>query len=334
MSREDGPMNILSLDFGGSSVKYGLVTQDGVVSDTGKCPAPLGSVDAFQDTVRSLAEEFRGRAQGIGVSIPGHVDSEKGVLLGTGVYRQLHGKNIRRLAERASALPVRVENDGNCGALSEVWKGQLQDCRDGAVIILGSAIGGGIVKDRRIHSGSGFSAGEFSYAVLTPGDYTRWTAGYMSAGMLGVTYKLCKLKNLDLSIQDAAPTLFRLDESLRSRYPVSTKPPRAIRADGLQFERWLDKGDPDAQQVYREFITALGAIAFNIQACYAPEKIVLAGGISAMPQVVPDVNREIGQYCQGMGVEETMGVRVVQSAFKSEANLLGAAYNFLQRMEE
>lgn len=143
MNREDGHMNILSLDFGGSSVKYGLVTQDGVVSDTGKCPAPLGSVDEFQDTVRSLAEEFRGRAQGIDVSIPGHVDSEKGIMLGTGVYRQLHGKNIRRLAEKASALPVRVENDGNCGALSEVWKGQLQDCRDGAVIILGSAIGGG-----------------------------------------------------------------------------------------------------------------------------------------------------------------------------------------------
>ena len=160
----------------------------------------------------------------------------------------------------------------------------------------------------------------------------------MSAGMLGVTYKLYKLKNLDLSIQDAAPTLFRLDKSLRSRYPVSTKPPRAIRADGLQFERWLDKGDPDAEMVYREFITALGAIAFNIQACYAPEKIVLAGGISAMPQVVPDVNREIERFTSGttwgMGIEETMGVRVVQSVFKSEVNLLGAAYNFLQRMEE
>ena len=151
-------------------VKYGLIDENAVIAETGKLPAPLASVEQFQDTVASLAETYRGTVQGIGISLPGNIDPESGILLENGVYRQLYGQNIVRLTEEACSLPAAVENDGKCGALSEAWNGGLRDCRDGAVLILGSAIAGGMIKDHKIHSGRWFNAGEFSYHVIRPGD--------------------------------------------------------------------------------------------------------------------------------------------------------------------
>lgn len=327
-------MKILALDFGGSSVKYGVVDEKAAILESGKLPAPLASIEEFTNTVGSLADRYRDVVAGIGISIPGNVDPENAILFENGVYKELYGQNIVQLVEEKCGLPAAVENDGKCGALSEAWNGALKDCKDGAVIILGSAIAGGIIKDHKIHSGKWFNAGEFSYQVMIPGDYSRWTGAYMSVGMLGVTYKLCKMKNLDLSIQDASATLFMLDGYLASKFDKFDKPqgePKKIRADGKQFSQWLQEEDPDALKVYREFIVALGALVFNTQVCYAPERIVIGGGFSANERVLPDLREELAKYYEGMGLGDKMKAEVVRSCYLGESNLFGAAYNYLLR---
>lgn len=149
--------------------------------------------------------------------------------------------------------------------------------------------------------------------------------------MLGVTYKLCKLKNLDLSIQDTSSALHMLDTYLASRFDCPQEEPKKIRADGKQFSRWLQEEDPDALKVYRELIIALGALVFNTQICYAPEKIVIGGGFSANERVIPDLREELERYYNGMGLGDKMKAEVVRSCYFRESNLLGAAYNYLLR---
>ena len=176
-------MKVLALDFGGSSVKYGIVDENAVISESGKVPAPLSSKEEFQDTVSSLYEKYKDAVDGIGISIPGNVDPVSGVLFENGVYQELYGSSIIEVVKEKCDVPVAVENDGKCGALSEAWKGSLKDCSDGAVIILGSGIAGGIIKDHKIHSGKCFNAGEFSYQITNPGDYSMMTTAFMSVGM-------------------------------------------------------------------------------------------------------------------------------------------------------
>lgn len=324
-------MKVLALDFGGSSVKYGIVDENAVISESGNLPAPLNSIEEFTDTVTSLYEKYQDTVAGIGISLPGTIDPASGVLSGSGVYMKLYGLSVTDLVREKCKVPVAVENDGKCGALSEAWKGALQDCKDGIVIVLGSGIGGGIIKDRKIHSGKGFNAGEFSYMITTPGDYSMLSAAFMSAGMLGVTYKLCKLKNLDLSVQDSSPTLLYMDSLFASYFPVCTEEPKKITADGIQFFKWVSEGDEDSIQVYQEFMSALGALAFNAQICFAPEKIVIGGGLSREDRLIPDLLAEIDKYYTGYGLDDKMRAEVVASSYRNESNLYGATYNFMIR---
>jgi predicted NBD/HSP70 family sugar kinase len=153
----------------------------------------------------------------------------------------------------------------------------------------------------------------------------------MSVGMLGVTYKLCKLKNLDLSVQDSSPTLLFLDSLFSSKYPASTGEPKKIKADGKQFFSWVNQGDEDALQVYKEFMESLGALAFNAQICFAPDRIVIGGGLSMEERVIPDLQAEIDKYYAGYGLGDKMRAEIVRSTYRSESNLYGATYNFIIR---
>ena len=195
-------MRILVLDFGGSSVKYALVDEDCQVLLPGRCIAPLSSPEEFVSTVEKIYTGTGSVAEGIAVSIPGYVNTKTGVLQGSGAYFNLYGENLVDLIHSRLSLPVAVENDGRCGALAEVWKGALADCNDGVVLILGTGVAGGIVKDRHIHAGKNLAAAEFSNYIVNPNQPNFLGEAVMNCAAFGLTYKLCKAKNLDLSCQN------------------------------------------------------------------------------------------------------------------------------------
>lgn len=321
----------LACDFGGSSVKYALVDERAQLSRQGKLPTPLESVQQFQDTIGSLYEQFKDEIIGIGISLPGTIDPNEGFLYGSGVYQTMYGQRIPDLVREVCPLDVAVENDGKCGALSEVWGGALTGVRDGAVMILGSGIAGGIVKDGRIHSGKGFAAGEFSYLVTNPGTHTYLDMALWHVGMLGVTYKLCKLKNLDLEVQDSSGILASFDDTFAPRFPKFGEAPAKVKADGKQLLAWVGEGDPAANQVYKEFIDALAVMIFNVQMVHAPERIVIGGGLSRSEQIFRDVIGELDRYYAGCATPVEMQSQIVRSVYLDECNLVGAAHNFFQR---
>lgn len=324
-------MRCLALDFGGSSLKYALVDDYAILSKSGKLAAPLESKEQFIETVGSLYDRFLNEIDGITVSIPGYVNPDTGYLYGSGVYTALYENSIAELLRQRCPVNIAVENDGKCGALSEAWKGALSDCSDGAVIILGSGIAGGIIKDRRIHSGKGFTAGELSYLVTNPGDYSYMGCAFMSVGMLGMTYKICKAKNLDLSVQDAAPTIADIDAKFHLRYPEPTGKQQKIKADGKQMFEWLAKGDKDVERIYNEFISSLATLVQNVQIIFGPEKIVIGGGLSAQKRIFDDLRVELNRYYEAVGMGKQLQAEIVRSKYLSECNLLGAMYNYLTR---
>lgn len=324
-------MKCLVCDFGGSSVKYALVDEKAVMEHSGKIPAPLSSIHQFVDAVGELYDRFREEIEGIAISIPGYVDPENGYLFGSGVYTPLYQHSIIDILKDRCPVPIAVENDGKCGALSEVWEGALADCNDGAVVILGSGIAGGIIKDRRIHSGKGCIAGEFSYMVTAPDDCSMMGYAFMSAAMLGMTYKMCKLKNLDFAAQDSSDTLAFLDSTLHSRYNKPKQEPAKIKADGKQLFKWLEERDPAVEQIYMECLHALKILVYNVQICYAPEKIVIGGGLSAQDRLIVDLQTELDYFYKEMDVAPQMRSHVVRSKYLDECNLVGAMYNYLLR---
>lgn len=324
-------MKCLACDFGGSSVKYALVDDKAQLEHSEKLPAPLDSITDFIDTVGQLYDRYREQIDGITISLPGYIDPENGYLIESGAYKPLYNNNILDLLKPRCPVPIAIENDGKCAALAEAWKGSLSDCRDGAVITLGSGIAGGIIKDGKIHSGRDFTAGELSYMITNPAEYNDLGCAYMSAAVHGLTYRICKAKDLDLSVQDSASILLWLDSKIRMPYANPGAELKRIKADGIQIFKWLSEGDPDAELIYRNFITTLAVVVHNVQICFSPEKISIGGGLSLEDRIFDDLNIELKRYYHGMELSSQVHAKVVKSRYLNECNLIGAMYNYMLR---
>lgn len=327
-------MKCLALDFGGSSIKYALVDENANMEKSGKVPAPLDSEEQFVKVFRGFYQHFKGEIAGIGISLPGYIDPDQGVLVDSGAYRQMYGKNILELFKPHCPIPIAIENDGKCAALAESWKGELKDVKSGAVLILGTAIGGGIIKDGYVHGGKDFTAGEFSYLITDPSIYGPMACAYMSSGMLGMTYRICKKKNLDLAVQDSAGTLLWLDSLIKQPYADAQAPLKPIRADGVQIFRWLEQDDADAQEVYHIFIHGLAVLIHSLQSCYAPEKVVIGGGLSLQPRIFDDIRADLEKFYQGNELGKQLQANIIKSRYLNECNLIGASRNLFQRMRK
>ncbi|HHT15354.1 MAG TPA: ROK family protein [Clostridiales bacterium] len=321
----------LVCDFGGSYVKYALVDEQGNMSENGRLPAPVQSVQAFADCVHSLYARFQTQIGGIALSMPGYIDPQAGILAGAGAYLHLYGQNLIHLTREKCPVPVTVENDGKCAALAESWQGALKDVKDGAVIVLGTGLGGGIIKDRKIHGGRGFVAGEISYLSTDLDDLSELSNAFMSCGMMGITYRMCKKKNIDLAAQNSGEFLQKLDRRLGIPYRFPDAPLKKEKMDGIQFFSLLSQGDSDAEDVYRQFIKALAWVVHSIQVIYAPEKIAVGGGLSRQECVLRDLKQRLNALYHGMRLGDELKADIVPSVYFDECNLLGAMRHHLQQ---
>lgn len=326
-----GKMNLLVMDFGGTSVKYAVVNEKGSILKSGKKEAPLKSKQQFLETAGEIYSNYEDSIHGVSLSIPGYVDSVSGTLIGSGAYRELYGCNLVNLLKKVIPVNIAVENDGKCGALAEAWKGALSECKDGVVMILGSGIAGGIIKDKKIHTGWNLTAGEFSNYLIRPEEPDFCGLAVMNCAAFGLTYKLCKKKNLSFDCQDYPDELKNVDENFGSRYPLNTEPPLRIKADGKQLVKWLEEGDTEVKEIYEEFLSALAFMIFNVQLTFAPEKVVIGGGLSRIPSLINDTQNELGRLYQGTGLGPELQAEVVQSSYLDECNMIGAAYHYMLR---
>ena len=153
----------LVLDIGGTFIKYALMGEDGSFLESGKLPSPMDSLDSLLAAVASVGEKFRGRYEKAAVSMPGRIDTRTGMAHTGGAFPFIRETPAGQLFAGRLGCPVTVANDGKCAANAEAWTGALADTADGAVLVLGTGTGGGIVLNPRIWMGHTFAAGELSF---------------------------------------------------------------------------------------------------------------------------------------------------------------------------
>ncbi|HTG93593.1 MAG TPA: ROK family protein [Pyrinomonadaceae bacterium] len=133
---------------------------------------PRDSKDLIANIVthaRELNEKNGNTIEGIGISLPGLVDSG-----GTKLYvPQFKWRDIP-LVEEVSAqigLPVSLENDANAAALAELWFGrpEIREVRDFILVLVEEGVGTGIVFDGQVYRGEAGAAGEFGHMTIGSG---------------------------------------------------------------------------------------------------------------------------------------------------------------------
>ena len=106
--------------------------------------------------------------EGIGVSLPGRVDlATKQLVFAPNLgWRDF---DLKTPIEKATRLPVELENAANSCALSEICFGRrAEGLRNLVVVTISEGIGCGLILNHQLVQGSTGTAGEFGHAALVP----------------------------------------------------------------------------------------------------------------------------------------------------------------------
>lgn len=289
----------LVFDMGGSSIKYGLLTKDGKIIENSSFKTPETLEKLYKKILEIKKIYEKDGVSGVALSCPGAVNSEVGTIDGVSAIPYIHGPNIKEDLEKLLGLNVELENDANCAALAEVWLGEAKDNNDVVFIVIGTGVGGAIVKDKKIHKGKHLHAGEFGimYFESEPGVPGTW--GTVSMGQLVIRLS----KKLGREVDGIE--IFRLAEDEKNEIVLD------------ELDRWYSN---------------LAKGIFSIQYVYDPEKIVIGGGVSAKPEILIEIRKKIAEIMSHIDVAR-ISPDVQVCKFSNNANLIGALYNFLQHQK-
>ncbi|OOM75581.1 ROK family protein [Clostridium sp. BL-8] len=293
-------MKYLVLDIGGSAIKYALMTEDLNFIEKGKKPTPVDNIESFIDVIGKIYDEYKSEIVGMPISMPGILDSERGYAYTGGFLKYNNEKEIVKILEERCPTKITVENDGKCAALAEAWKGSLKDFNDGVVIVLGTGIGGGIIKDKKIYKGKNFFAGEFSFITANiydpENDESYWAAINGSKGLINSASKIKNIPEQEL--------------------------------DGYKIFEYANAGDKDMIKVLDDFTYKLAVQIFNLQCILDPEAFAIGGGISSQDILIDYIKKNVDKYHEHFKLHIPKP-HVVRCKFRNDSNLIGALYNFL-----
>ncbi|MGJ8527853.1 ROK family protein [Maritalea sp.] len=153
-------------DIGGTNIRFGMPERDGNVPVIASVATPTNSLAAFVDAVAKLIETHgNGRHQSIAISLTGVVHPETHKVRVANIPA-IDGTDIAFELTKKTGLPAIVANDADCLALAEAKVGIAKNARNLFAIVLGTGVGGGIVIDGQIVSGSNGAAGEFGHGPV------------------------------------------------------------------------------------------------------------------------------------------------------------------------
>lgn len=295
---------ILTLDLGGTFIKHALATAEGDLSDKGRIKTP-DTLEGVMDVIEARVCRSSDRSiSGIAVSSPGSV-AEDGVIYGGSAIPYIHGPNIKQMIQERTGLRVQIENDANCAGLAEVWQGSARNQQDVAVVVIGTGIGGALIKNGDIHHGGRLHGGEFGYMILDPNNLG---SGMSSFSETASSYSIIKRVAAKKGFDPASIT-------------------------GEEIFQQAERGDQVCQQAIADFHRMLAIGLYNIQYIYDPDVILIGGGISKRHDLIDRLKDELETIVNKIDVATIVPV-IDRCHFHADANLIGAVYHFLQKEPE
>ena len=151
----------IGVDIGGTSIVAARFSDSELIE---RAEVPTGSDRPAPEIMESLYEVIEKvlteEVVGIGIGMPGFMNADTGEILVINNIKSFNGFSIKPLVEKRFNLPAFQGNDANCFALGETYYGAGRKYKNLVGITLGTGLGGGIILDRKIHTGLMGGAGE------------------------------------------------------------------------------------------------------------------------------------------------------------------------------
>ena len=296
-------MNILSIDIGGSSFKYAVMTEDREVLKRGKVQNTFRNKEQFLAGIEKIYRKYETEVGGIAISYCGELDPDTGMIYSPGSYPYMGGINLKEELEALLGTTVWVEKDGICAGLAEANFGVLQPYKDSVALILGSGLGCAILHDKEAYHGAHFRAALASMVSPVKGAFIR---------------KII------------------VDMALKTWNGKVRKQKEPMGIDGVKFFKKVEAGRPLAVYRFKRFTKAIVDFIIDLQIMLDVEAIAIGGGVSAQPRLIEEIQKQVDKaWEKNMALKMVHIVKpeILVCEYKNDANLIGALY-FYQKMEE
>lgn len=293
----------LTLDIGGSAIKYALIQEDLTIKEKSSVPTPMDTLENLIETIGRIFDLYSSKISGMAISMPGIIDPEKGYQFTGGALKYISNLDTVNVLKKRCPTNITIGNDAKCAANAEIGFGNLQDIQDGAVVILGTGIGGCLIKDHQVHTGKHFSAGEFSFIKTNNHDPFTWDNAWSTR---------CGIKGL----------LERVQEQLKTDQEFT----------GIEIFDMANHGDEKVLNAIDNFAKEVALQIFNVHIIFDCEKIAIGGGISAQPLLIDLIKKNLNIIYDNLGFE-VYHPEIVACKFRNDANLIGALYQHLQTFQ-
>lgn len=264
----------VGVDVGGTTIKLGLFSDIGELLEKWEIPTRTeeNGTHVLPDIVNSIEEKRASRGgniKGIGMGIPGPVTADGVVLkcanLGWGVVSV---KNT--LADLTGVGNVKVGNDANVAALGEMWKGGGRGYDSIVMVTLGTGVGGGIIQNGKILTGSMGAGGEIGHIKVEMNETEP-----CGCGNYGCLEQYASATGIVRMAKNGMPA----DSCL-------------AKADELTAKEVFDgarASDAYCMEIVERFGKYLGVALSNVAHVMDPEAFVIGGGVSAAGEMILDV---------------------------------------------
>ena len=154
---------------GGTKIESVLLDDNLDVLKRKRIPTPQNDYRQILDSISSLVLEMSESVSdfSLGVCTPGAISKRTGLIKNSNT-QCLIGKPLKEDLENLIGKKISMENDANCFAMAEATLGVATDYNLVFGVILGTGVGGGIVIDKKLHSGRTNIAGEWGHHTLHP----------------------------------------------------------------------------------------------------------------------------------------------------------------------
>lgn len=293
-------MKIIGIDIGGTTIKVDLYDDLGTSLNQFKEIETIIDYDLGTNQILNQVCDLIGEyilnysIDGVGISTAGVVNANTGEIIYAGYTIPGYiGVNFTSEIEKRFGLSTFVENDVNCAALGELWKGQAKDKKNVVMVTIGTGIGGSIIVNGQIVNGFNYTAGE---------------VGYIPVG------------NSDWQSKASTTALIHLYQK-KSLKTIQT---------GRTFFTDLSSGDKVAKETFEIFVENLTKGLLTISYLLNPEILILGGGILAKKDILlPEIQSSLAKNAMD---NRFLPKNVVAATLGNEAGRIGAVKNFLDRI--
>lgn len=311
----------IGIDVGGTTVKYGLFQENGKCID--RRAHPTAADAGYENLIDDLAVEIPNLYKayqlnpnqiiGIGIGLPGPIVNESTISVGVNIAlgREL---NVAKALTKKINLPVVVANDANVAALGEQWQGAGSKYDSLVMFTLGTGVGGGIIINGKILSGTNGSAGELGHMPILELPIER-TCGCGSKSCLELISSATGIKAQVKELLEAT------DEPSTLRHYNGHYDARAV---------FLAARNEDelSMRIVENTSYYLGKACALIAAAVDPELFVIGGGVSNAGDLLLEPTRA---HYRKLVFSPMRDTPIIKAQLGNNAGIYGAAKLALDR---